>query len=60
MHSLNLEELQSVEPIIDFDALELLKLESSKEARKSLGGASDYSVDIQLNLISDFLNSNDK
>ena len=60
LSELSLDELQSIEPIIDSDALELLKLESSKEARRSLGGTSDYSVDIQLNLISDFLNSNDK
>ncbi|WP_096024066.1 argininosuccinate lyase [Campylobacter lanienae] len=60
LSELSLDELQSIEPIIDSNALELLKLESSKEARRSLGGTSDYSVDIQLNLISDFLNSNDK
>ncbi|MCR8679761.1 MULTISPECIES: argininosuccinate lyase [Campylobacter] len=59
LSELNLEELQSIEPSIDSDALGLLKLESSKEARKSIGGTSDYSVNIQLELIDKFIKSND-
>ena len=59
LSELNLKELQSIEPSIDSDALELLMLESSKEARKSIGGTSDYSVDIQLELIDKFIKSND-
>ena len=57
LSELNLNELQSVEPNISADVLELLTLESSKEARKSLGGTSDYSVDIQLELIDKFIKS---
>lgn len=59
LSELNLKELQSIEPSIDSDALELLMLESSKEARKSIGGTSDYSVNIQLELIDKFIKSND-
>ncbi|MEE3777029.1 argininosuccinate lyase [Campylobacter sp. CX2-4080-23] len=59
LSELNLKELQSIEPSIDSDALGLLMLESSKEARKSIGGTSDYSVDIQLELIDKFIKSND-
>ena len=57
LSELSLNELQSVEPNISADVLELLTLESSKEARKSLGGTSDYSVDIQLELIDKFIKS---
>ncbi|WP_086253074.1 argininosuccinate lyase [Campylobacter sp. P091] len=57
LSELSLNELQSIEPNISTDVLELLTLESSKEARKSLGGTSDYSVDIQLELIDKFIKS---
>ncbi|ANE36279.1 argininosuccinate lyase [Campylobacter iguaniorum] len=52
---LNLEELQSVDKDIKADALEVLKLVNSKEARKSLGGTSNQSVEIQLGQIEEFL-----
>lgn len=57
---LSIDELKSIEPSIQSDALEVLKLQNSKEARKSLGGTSNSSVDIQLELISQFLTKSQK
>ncbi|ANE34673.1 argininosuccinate lyase [Campylobacter hyointestinalis subsp. lawsonii CCUG 27631] len=56
---LSLDELKSIDERIENRALEVLKLLNSKEARKSIGGTSNQSVDIQLELIDNFIKSND-
>lgn len=53
---LSLDELKSIHQDIKSDALEVLKLENSKEARQSEGGTGNKSVDTQLNELNSFLN----
>ncbi len=55
LSELTLSELQSVEPSFDEQALAALKLENSKEARTSLGGTANASVEKQIAQIDEFL-----
>lgn len=57
---LSLDELKSVDDRISNEALDILKLSNSKEARNSFGGTSNSSVDIQIKIIDEFLKSSSK
>lgn len=55
LSELNIDELKAVDSEFTSDALLVLGLENSKEARKSLGGTSNESVRIQIEQINEFL-----
>ena len=57
LSELNLTQLREIEPKFGAGAIEALRLENSKQARKSAGGTSDESVQAQLDLLNDFLSN---
>lgn len=57
LSEISLKDLQEIYPQFDKYALKVLDLNNSKEARTSLGGTSNKSVDLQINQMQEFLNS---
>lgn len=55
LSQISLKELQSVNEIFDEEALKVLDLHNSKEARKSFGGTANKSVLAQIEFIDEFL-----
>ncbi|ASM34480.1 argininosuccinate lyase [Campylobacter sputorum subsp. bubulus] len=57
LSELSYEELRSVDENIDEDAMRVLNLNNSKEARNSVGGTANSSVENQIKELDEFLNS---
>lgn len=59
LSQISLKELQSVNEIFDEEALKVLDLHNSKEARKSFGGTANKSVLAQIEFIDEFLKNSE-